>query len=362
MATPSRSVSIETVSLGTCTTTLRSVRGGPIPILFLHGMTATSFCFERIMQKLPERFTAFAIDQRGHGDSESEDYDATTGMKTFAEDVNSLLVLLGIPQVHIVGWSLGGGVALQFAISYPHKVLSLTLEAPISPFGLHGTKDPIGTPNWPDFAGSGAGTFFPVFKPSNSKGEKTGDRPESSMLSIWYRSHFKPTFRIDREFGKKLMSEGLKAKMGPGFIPGSVLPSPNWPGYRPGLTGIMNAMSPAYCDLTGFSSISSRPPVLWLHGDSDITISDTTKGTPAVYGRTRQIPGWPGEEVFPDQPMLQQTRLMLQRYMERGGSYREVVVNDCGHSPHIEKETSFLEELVTFVTSAHRSIPPSNKL
>ena len=344
--------------LGSCSTTLRSVRGGPIPILFVHGLTATSFFFERLMQRLPERFSAFALDLRGHGDSESEDYEAATGLKTFAEDIYALVQQTGFPQVHVVGWSLGGGIALQFAISHPSNVLSLTLEAPISPFGLHGTKDAQGTPCWTDFAGSGAGSMFPELLETIRQGDYSPRNPYS-LVNIWSRVLYKSTFKPDPELAKGLYKEGLKVKIGPGFFPGSTLPCQNWPGYRPGATGIVNAMSPLYCNLTEFTDNPRKPPVLWIRGDSDQMIGDHVKGTPASLGRKGHIPNWPGEAVFPDQPMLQQTKAMLEQYRAKGGRYREVEFEDCGHAPHIEKETRFLEELVSFVTSAYQSFPSS---
>lgn len=354
MASPLRNVLVDRVKLGSCTTTLRSVRGGPISIIFVHGLTATSYFFEHLMQRLPERFSAFALDLRGHGDSESGDYDATMGLRTFAEDIYSLTQFIGISQAHLVGWSLGGGVALQFAISNPSHVLSLTLEAPISPFGLHGTKDAVGTPCWEDYAGSGAGTLFPELLENIRKGDNS-ERNPFSLANIWSRVLFKSTFQLDPEVGKQFYKEGLKAKIGPGFIPGSTRPSGNWPGYRPGEIGIMNAASPLYCNLTPFITIPKKPPVLWIRGDSDLMIGDNVRGTPASLGRKGHIADWPGETVFPDQPMLTQTREMLENYRGKGGKYREIVFEDCGHTPHVEKETRFISELVSFIDFAQNS-------
>jgi pimeloyl-ACP methyl ester carboxylesterase len=53
------------------------------------------------------------------------------------------------------------------------------------------------------------------------------------------------------------------------------------------------------------------------------------------------IPGWPGEAVYPPQPMLGQTRRVLERYAEAGGAYREVVIEDAGHVPFLEKPAEF---------------------
>lgn len=340
MGVQSRPLTVERVTLGNYTTTLRAVSGGPIPIVFLHGIIATSFFFEPLMRKLPERFSAYAFDLRGHGDAESEGYDARTGLITFAEDLYALLKLLGLRSVHIVGWSIGGGIALQFAILHPAQVISLTLEATMPPFGLYGTKDAQGTPCWGDFAGSGGGTISPKLLEALRK----------------------PVLKHAPELSKLLYREGLKAKVGPGLIPGVSLPSPNWPGYRPGPTGIMNALSPLYCNLTLFTHIHPKPPVLWIRGDSDIMVADSIKISPAYYGKRGILPNWPGEAVFPDQPQLQQIRLLLENYAGNGGKYREVVLEDCGHLVHLEKETCFMREIVSFIASTHNLAFPSSKL
>ena len=50
--------------------------------------------------------------------------------------------------------------------------------------------------------------------------------------------------------------------------------------------------------------------------------------------------------------MVGQSRAVLQRYAHRGGRYREVVYDDCGHSPHIERPAEFAAELLTLVDAA----------
>jgi pimeloyl-ACP methyl ester carboxylesterase len=61
------------------------------------------------------------------------------------------------------------------------------------------------------------------------------------------------------------------------------------------------------------------------------------------------VPGWPGEEVYPPQPMVSQIRAVLEAYTRSGGSYREEVIEDCGHSPHIEKPEEFRQILFGFL-------------
>ena len=55
--------------------------------------------------------------------------------------------------------------------------------------------------------------------------------------------------------------------------------------------------------------------------------------------------GWPGIEACPPQPMIGQTRTVLEKYKSAGGSYREVVYPGCGHSPHVERPADVATEL-----------------
>ena len=50
--------------------------------------------------------------------------------------------------------------------------------------------------------------------------------------------------------------------------------------------------------------------------------------------------------MAPSQPMVGQTRAVLDRYAEAGGSYREVVLPETGHSPHLEQQDAFATALL----------------
>ena len=52
-------------------------------------------------------------------------------------------------------------------------------------------------------------------------------------------------------------------------------------------------------------------------------------------------PGWPGADVYPPQPMVSQMRAVLDAYAAAGGRYREQVIPDSGHAPHIEYPAEF---------------------
>lgn len=61
----------------------------------------------------------------------------------------------------------------------------------------------------------------------------------------------------------------------------------------------------------------------------------------AALGAMGFVPGYPGVDECPPQPMLAQTRAVLEQYTASGGHYREVVIPETGHSPYLEKPAEF---------------------
>jgi pimeloyl-ACP methyl ester carboxylesterase len=325
------------------------------PVLFVHGNVASCRFFEETLAALPPYYRGLAPDLRGFGRSEPKPVDAAGGIRDLSDDLHDLLEALGYAgdrRVHLIGWSLGGGVVMQYAIDYPEEVASLTLSSPIPPYGMGGTKDIAGTPCWPDYAGSGSGLVNLEFVRFLEQG--LGDDPQnpdnpSSPRNVMNATYFKPPFRASREREEIFVSEMLKTKVGDYNYPGEKIPSPHWPKVAPGRWGIVNAFSPKYCDLSAFVEIDPKPDVLWVRGADDRIVSDTSAVDLAYLGKLGIIPDWPGEEVYPSQPMVSQIRAVLDEYATGGGSYREEVFADCGHTPHIEKLDAFREILIDFL-------------
>src|SRR5918997_4639702 len=325
------------------------------PILFVHGNVASSRFFEETLAALPPYYRGLAPDLRGFGRSEPKPVDATRGMRDLSDDLRDLIKALGYTKdrkIHLVGWSLGGGVVMQYAIDHPEEVASLTLSCPIPPYGMGGTKDISGTPCWPDYAGSGGGLvnldFVRFLEQGLADDPREPDNPNSPR-NVMNTTYFKPPFRVDRECEDILVSEILRTKVGDYNYPGDKSPSPNWPNVAPGRWGIVNAFSPKYCDLSAFPEIDPRPDVLWVRGADDLTVSDTSAADFGYLGKIGLVPHWPGEEVYPPQPMVSQIRAMLDEYAAGGGSYREEVLADCGHTPQIEKPDAFRGVLTEFL-------------
>jgi pimeloyl-ACP methyl ester carboxylesterase len=110
-------------------------------------------------------------------------------------------------------------------------------------------------------------------------------------------------------------------------------------------------MAPAVFDVSTITELAVKPPVLWVRGDRDQIVSDSSAFDLAFLGSIGAIPGWPGEEAFGPQPMVRQTRAVLDRYAASGGRYREVLLPEVGHSPHVERPHEFAVALLEHLIS-----------
>ncbi len=327
------------------------VEGGE-PVFFIHGNASSSRFFEETLAALPggSGYRGLAPDLRGFGGSETKPLDAARGLGDFSDDLYALVSALGLGEErsHLVGWSVGGTVALRYALDHPDMVASLTLVNPMSPYGFGGTKDDSGTPCWPDHAGSGGGTTNPEFVRRMGEGDRSEEDP-SSPRNVMNTLYFKPPFRAPEEREEIFLSSMLSTAVSEENYPGGMAHSQNWPNVAPGAKGMNNAISPKYCDLGGFVNIDPKPPVLWIRGADDAIVSDTSLLDFGYLGQLGAVPGWPGEDAYPPQPMVSQIRTLLDIYARNGGIYREEVIEDCGHSPHVEKPERFRQALFGFL-------------
>lgn len=318
--------------------------GSPVVVL-VHGNVSSGVFFEPLMEGLAADHHVVAPDFRGYGGSERKAIDARRGVRDFSDDLAALVDTLGLRlPLHLVGWSAGAGVVMQYAIDHPEHVAGLVLESAMSPYGFGGTQGIDGTPNWPDHAGSGGGTVNPDFLRLLGAGDRGTDSP-ASPLNTMRNFYTRPEFRLEPAFEGRCLDGMLHTRTGDDIYPGDFTASEHWPGIAPGSTGMNNAISPRYLDLTGFADLSPAPRVLWIRGDSDQIVSDTSMFDFGYLGKLGAVPGWPGDEIFPPQPMVSQLRAVL----ERGGNHHEVVYEACGHTPHLEHAARFLADVREFL-------------
>lgn len=312
-----------------------------IPALFLHGNASNATYWEETMLALLKGYRGIAPDQRGYGGAEGDKkIDATRGTGDLSDDAFALMDTLGYERFHVVGHSMGGSVIWRMLMDRPERLITVTLAAPGSPFGFGGSKGPDGQMCNPDGAGSGGGIVNPTFTQLMAAGDRGSDNPQASPRVVMNSFYWKPPFKPARE--EELLSGLLSEHVGDKEYPGDMTQSTHWPFVAPGTFGPANMLSPKYGgDVSKVWKSASKPPVLWVRGADDQIVSDTSLFDMGTLGKMGVIPGWPGDEAYPSQPMVSQSRYVLEKYAENGGAFREVVFEECGHTPYIEKPDAF---------------------
>jgi pimeloyl-ACP methyl ester carboxylesterase len=115
------------------------VEQGPsdgVPLVFLHGVTDSWHSFEEVLGHLPPDVHAFAISQRGHGDSSRPESGYL--YSNLSEDVAAFMDAVGLSRAIVVGHSMGALVAQRLVVDHPSRVSALVLMGAFS--SLH--RDP----------------------------------------------------------------------------------------------------------------------------------------------------------------------------------------------------------------------------
>ncbi len=319
-----------------------------IPVVMVHGNLSTGRFYEHLWPGSPEGYRFMAPDMRSFGRSDPKPIDATRGLGDWADDTGALVEALGIERpVHLVGWSTGGAAIANYAQG--REVASLTMIDPVSPFGFGGCHRD-GAPCFSDWAGSGGGTGNPEFTSRLAEGDRSSDHLVSPR-NIINSSYWSPSHREPAEREEMLLDEVLLSVTGEGGYPGDLTASENWPGVAPGTRGILNALSGKYCDWSDIVALDPKPPVLWTHGSDDIVVADGSAWEMGTLGQAELVPGWPGAEVFPPQPMVSQIRDVLEQYQASGGTVVMEMFEGSGHGPHIDAADAWSEAFFEFLSS-----------
>ena len=313
-------------------------------ILFIHGNLSSSMFWAQTMAALQDEFFCIAPDLRGFGATQPLKIDATLGLDDMAEDLLALANRLARPRFHVVGHSMGGGVAMKVMLTRPEALQSVTLVNSISPYGYSGSIDEQGTPFRADGSPGGAGYVDAELVRRIAMGDR-GQDSAFSPRNVLSQLYFKPPFTPSNF--ETLLDSMLSTRVGGDWYPGDALKSDCGPGLAPGKRGIVNAMSRHYFDASGIVNIQPKPPLLWIRGTEDLIVCDqgqpTDPDSEAADG---------GEHAStPPQPMIRQTRRVLEDYRSEGGSVIEHPIEDAGHTPFVEKPAEFNRALVQFVRS-----------
>ena len=242
--------------------TMQLVESGPedgIPVVLIHGNLSTGRFYEHLFDDAPERYRLLAPDMRGFGDTEPVPIDATRGLRDWADDTAALLSALGISAPpHLVGWSTGGAAIAAFALERP--VASLTFIDPVGPYGYGGVGGATArrtSPTSPARAAGPATRSSPsACGPATGPPTATWRRATCMNSSYWRVGH-----RESPEREELLLGEILKSVTGDDGYPGDATLR-DWPGVAPGTRGILNALSPKYCNWAGsWTSTQAADPV-----------------------------------------------------------------------------------------------------
>jgi 3-oxoadipate enol-lactonase len=104
--------------------------GTGYPLILIHGLSDDARLWTPLMPELSKKYRTIALDVRGHGRSGKPD--VPYSIRQFSEDLLAFLRELDIPRAHLLGLSMGGAIAQQFALEHPEKVRSLILLSTFS--------------------------------------------------------------------------------------------------------------------------------------------------------------------------------------------------------------------------------------
>lgn len=103
--------------------------GEGTPLVLLHGFTGSSASWQPHISVFADHFRVIAIDLLGHGRSDSPADPVRYSMENSAKDLIAIFEQLKLPPVRLLGYSMGGRLALYLAVHYPMVIESLILES-----------------------------------------------------------------------------------------------------------------------------------------------------------------------------------------------------------------------------------------
>jgi len=177
-------------------------------LIFIHGNQSSSFYFETIFPYFSKEYRIIAPDLREYGLSTC--YKPPNSLDDLVEDLKLFVEKLGIEQFALLGWSLGGGIAMKFAAKYPSYVTKLILLHSIGVQGLpkylvneKGENTQIRAKNFEEIL------LIPsVEEVDLALKEKDRNVIEARVLKVFFGGRFQP----DKELLDALVTESLHQK------------------------------------------------------------------------------------------------------------------------------------------------------
>jgi 2-succinyl-6-hydroxy-2,4-cyclohexadiene-1-carboxylate synthase len=106
-----------------------TIRGQGQPLLLLHGFTGSADNWANVAGRLSENYRVIVPDLIGHGKTDSPTDVQRYSLKHIRRDLITLIERLTTPPIHLLGYSMGGRIALYLAVHHPHAFRSLILES-----------------------------------------------------------------------------------------------------------------------------------------------------------------------------------------------------------------------------------------
>jgi len=111
---------------------------GDEAIVFAHGFADAGGAWREVLELLPKEYHAYALDQRGHGQS---DKPGIYHLAQFADDIYNFGHKLGMGRFTYVGHSMGGPIGIRLALDHPDVLKCMVLTAPSPAHGMEATHD-----------------------------------------------------------------------------------------------------------------------------------------------------------------------------------------------------------------------------
>ena len=178
------------------------IHGNGEPMVLLHGtFMAISGDWMDWINELAKTRKVIAVDMQGHGRTADIDRDIT--YEYLSDDVAALLDYLKIPRADVMGYSLGGGVAFEFAIRHPEKVRKVVIIS--APFRRDGWVKEAND-FWPNFT-------LEMMKGTPAETERENLNPVKGSFPDFF-AHIKAAAMRPYDFG----ADKLKASKAPMFF------------------------------------------------------------------------------------------------------------------------------------------------
>ncbi len=104
--------------------------GKGFPLVLIHGLNGDLTGWALVVPELARKYRTLTLDVRGHGKSGKPD--AAYSIRQFSEDLHEFLSQLQISKTHLLGLSMGGAIAQQYALLHPERVQTLILVSTFS--------------------------------------------------------------------------------------------------------------------------------------------------------------------------------------------------------------------------------------